>query len=63
MTEFAIIEVEDGLTIIESELGQTPEDIAVRQRGTLVRSWSLSDTRYEDALERAGNLEGEDEEE
>jgi hypothetical protein len=59
MTEFAIIEIEDGLTIIEFEPGQNPEDVAVREGGTLVDPGPYP--TYEDALDALADLEGEDE--
>ena len=60
MTEFAIIEVEDGLTIVELEPGENPEDVAAREGGTLVDPGPYP--TYEDALDALANLEGEDEE-
>lgn len=61
MSEFAIIEIEDGLTIVELEPGQNPQDVAVRRSGTLVDPGPYP--TYEDALDALTELEGEDEEE
>jgi hypothetical protein len=60
MIEFAIIEIEDGLTIVELEPGQDPEDVAAREGGTLVDPGPYP--TYEDALDALADLEAEDEE-
>jgi hypothetical protein len=36
MPSYAIIEVEDGLTVVEMEPGTTPEEAAVRHGGVVV---------------------------
>ena len=59
MSEFAIIEIEDGFMIVEVELGQNAEDVAARRGGTLVDAGPY--VTYEDALDALAELEGEDE--
>jgi hypothetical protein len=59
MGYFAIIEVEDGLSIAEVKPGQTPEDVAVKEGGTLVDPGPFP--TYEDALDGLADLEEEDE--
>ncbi len=36
MIQYVIIEVEDGLTIVEVQPNQNPEDVAVKNGGTLI---------------------------
>jgi hypothetical protein len=36
MSDFAIIEVDDGLTIVELSPGQSPEGVAASQGGVLI---------------------------
>jgi hypothetical protein len=59
MTQFAIIEVDDGLTIVELTPGQKPEDVALREGGTLVDPGPYSS--YEDACDALAELEGDEE--
>jgi hypothetical protein len=61
MAEFAIIELEEGLTVVELPLGQTPEDVALRNGGTLVDPGPYSS--YDDAYDALLELQYEDEEE
>lgn len=60
MATYAIIELEDGLTIATVEPGQTPEAAAEGQGGVLVDPGPFDS--YEDAYDAMLNLEGEDEE-
>jgi hypothetical protein len=61
MVDFAIIEVDDGLTIIELEPGKNPEDAALKKGGTLVSPGPYS--TYEEALDALADFEEEVEEE
>ncbi|MGN6544375.1 MAG: hypothetical protein ACTHK7_04960 [Aureliella sp.] len=61
MVSFAVIEVDDGLTIVEVLPGQTPEEAAASQRGTLVDPGPYRS--YEDANDALVALQTEDEEE
>ncbi len=61
MADFAIIELEDGLTVVELHDGQSPEDAAVSQGGTLVDPGPYSS--YEEACDALVDLQYEDEEE
>jgi hypothetical protein len=58
---FSIIEIEDGLTIVELQPGQTPEDAAVVHGGVLIDGGPYA--TYEDATDALRNLEAEDDEE
>jgi hypothetical protein len=60
MVSFAIIEVADGLTIVEVQPGQRPEEVATSHGGVLVDAGPY-DT-WEEANDALLNLEGEDEE-
>jgi hypothetical protein len=60
MDFFAIIELEDGLTIIEVKPHETPEDAALREGGTVVAPGPYAS--YDDALDALTDLETEDEE-
>jgi hypothetical protein len=60
MHNFAIIELEDGLTIVEIKPHEAPEDAALREGGTLVDPGPY--TSYDDALDALADLESEDEE-
>jgi hypothetical protein len=61
MVEFAIIELDDGLTIVELEPGQDPEDAALKKGGTLVSPGPYP--TYEEALDALADFEEEAEEE
>jgi hypothetical protein len=61
MAHFAIIEVDDGLTIVEVAPGQKPEDAAVQQGGTLVDPGPFPS--YEEANDALIDLQAEDEDE
>ena len=61
MISFAIIEVADGLTIVEVQPGQRPEDVAAGQDGVLVDAGPYA--TMEEANDALADLEGEDEEE
>ena len=61
MTAFAIIEVEDGLTIVQVEATEAPEDAAVRGGGMLVDPGPYP--TYEDACDALAELEAEPDEE
>ena len=56
---FAIIEVEDGLTIVQVAPGQSPEDAALAEGGVLVDPGPYDS--YEEASEARDQLEVEDE--
>lgn len=60
MISFAVIEIEDGLTIIEVLPGQDPEDAATSEGGALVDPGPYHS--YEDASEALDQLEMENEE-
>jgi hypothetical protein len=63
MVAFAIIELEDGLTIVEVQSGQTPEDAAASHGGVLIDPGPYSS--YEEANDALVDLQatGEDERE
>jgi hypothetical protein len=61
MVQFAIIELDDGLTIIELQPGQTPEDAAASQGGVLVDPGPYP--TYEEADDALRDLQDEDGEE
>ena len=56
---FAIIEVEDGLTVIQVAPGQTPENAALAEGGALIDPGPYDS--YEEANEALDQLEREDE--
>lgn len=60
MTNFAIIEVDDGMTVVEIQSGQTAEDAAVVGGGLLVDPGPYA--TYEDAVDAMEQLEEDDEE-
>lgn len=60
MINFAVIEVEDGLTIVEVPAGQSPEDAAAAEGGTLVDPGPYH--TYEEASDALDQLEMESEE-
>ena len=59
MVSFAIVELDDGLTVVTIEPGQTPEDAAVGSSGILIDPGPY--LTYEDACEALYALESEDE--
>jgi hypothetical protein len=59
--QFAIIEIDDGLSIVELQPGQPPEEVAAKQHGILVDAGPFA--TYEDACDALTELEGEEEEE
>ena len=61
MTNFAIVEVEDGLTVVELRRRQSPEDAALYQGGTLVDPGPY--LSYDDACDALNELQYEDEDE
>jgi hypothetical protein len=61
MIDFAIIELEDGLTVVELPAGQSPEDVALSQGGTLVDPGPYPS--FEEASDALTDLQYEDEEE
>jgi hypothetical protein len=61
MVTFAIIELDDGLTIATVQPGQTPEEAAAIERGALIDATAYES--YEDAYDALCELESEDEEE
>jgi hypothetical protein len=60
MGYFTIIELDDGLSIAEVMPGETPEDAAAKEGGTLVDPGPYPS--YEDALDALADLEEQDEE-
>ena len=60
MISFAVIEVEDGLTIVEVSPGQTAEDAAASARAVLVDPGPYRS--YEEANDALDQLEMENEE-
>jgi hypothetical protein len=61
MIDFAIIELEDGLTVAELQPGQSPEDAAASQGGILIDPGPFP--TYEDACDALTALQDDDEEE
>jgi hypothetical protein len=61
MVQFAIIEVDDGLTVIELKPGEKPEDAAARQSGALVDPGPYAS--YEEAEDALIELQSEDDRE
>lgn len=61
MLRFSIIEIEDGLTIVELQPDQSPEDAAVVHAGVLIDPGPYAS--YEDANDALVNLRAQDEEE
>ena len=60
MISFAVIEVEDGFTVVEVLEGQSAEDAALGEGGVLVDPGPY--TSYEEACDALDLLEGEEEE-
>ena len=60
MITFAIIELDDGLTIVELQPQQSPEEAAAREGGVLVDPGPYS--TYEDANDALTDLEAQEEE-
>jgi hypothetical protein len=60
MNTFVIIELDDGLTIAEIKPHETPEEVALKQGGTLIDAGPYH--TYEDALDALADLEPDDEE-
>jgi hypothetical protein len=60
MADFAIIELEDGLIVVELPCGQSPEDFAPSQGGTLVDPGPYP--THEEACDALNDLQYEDEE-
>jgi hypothetical protein len=59
MIDFAIIEVEDGLMVVELPAGQSPEDVALNRGGTLVDPGPYPS--FEEASDALTDLQFEDE--
>jgi len=59
MVDFAIIELEDGLTVVELESGQDPEAAAAKSGGVLIDPGPYPS--YEEALDALADFEIEDE--
>ena len=59
MVDFAIIELEDGLTVVELQHGLRPEDVAVKRRGTLVDPGPYPS--YEEACDALHDLQDDEE--
>jgi hypothetical protein len=64
MIRFAIIELNDGLTIATVQPGQSLEEVAVSQGGTLAdpEPYVSYEDAYDALCELEGELEGEDQE-
>ena len=60
MSSFAVVEIDDGLTIIEVLPGQSPEDAAISEGGILVDPGPFR--TYEEASDALDQLEAENEE-
>ena len=60
MVNFAIIEVADGLTIVELHHDESAEQAAAREKGVLVDPGPYP--TYEDACDALTDLEAEEEE-
>ena len=58
MISFAIVELDDGLTVATVQPGQSPEDAAVASHGVLVDPGPYA--TYEDACDALTELESED---
>lgn len=61
MVTFAIMELEDGLTVLEIEAGQSAEDAAAKQGGMLVDPGPFA--TYDEACDAMLELESDDEDE
>jgi hypothetical protein len=61
MVRFAIVEVDDGLTVATVQPGQTPEDAAAESHGILVDPGPYG--TYEEACDALSELEIDDEDE
>jgi hypothetical protein len=61
MPQFIIIELEDGLTVVELQLGQLPEDAATTKGGTLIDPGPYAS--FEEADDALLNLQAEELEE
>jgi hypothetical protein len=60
MISFAIIELDDGLTVVEVPRGQNPENVAASLGGILVDPGPYSS--YEEACDVLDDLQYEDDE-
>lgn len=58
MLQFAIIEVDDGLTVAEFPLGRRPDEVAARRGGTVVDPGPYK--TYEDAYDAMLALSAEE---
>ena len=61
MVNFSIVELEDGLTVVELEPGQSPEDVAATRRGVLVDPGPYPS--YDEACDALLALQDDEEEE
>jgi hypothetical protein len=61
MVDFAIIELEDGLTVVELQPGQSAEDAAASRGGMLIDPGPFPS--YEDACDALVDLQDDEEEE
>ncbi len=61
MVSFAIVELDDGLTVVPVQADQTPEDAATANAGILVDEGPYA--TYEDACEALYALDAADEDE
>ncbi len=61
MPQFAIIEIEDGLTVAEFEAGATPDEVAAMHGGILIDPGPYPS--YEDAYDAMVAIQSEEEEE
>lgn len=60
MVSYAIIELDDGLSIATVQPDQSPEAVATKEHGVLVDAGPYA--TYEEAYDALCELEGEDEE-
>lgn len=61
MVEFSIVELEDGLTVVQLQPGQKPEDVAAASGGVLVDPGPYPS--YDEACDALVALQDDDEEE
>jgi hypothetical protein len=59
MQHYVIIELDDGLTIVEVKPHQSPEDVALRAGGTLIDPGPYAS--YDEAVDALADLETDDE--
>ena len=60
MSQYAIIEVDAGLTVVEVELGESPDDEALRLGGLLIDPGPYDS--YEDACDAMLSIDDDEDE-